>query len=903
MEETQPSVVFEGKNLQGIQLGVNNGHITFNLPSPNATTSATSQPNELGPVFLIPYAENKSFVGRTELLRNLQELLFKDDSPTRVALFGLGGIGKTQIALQYAYWVQHELGDVSVFWVHAASAEQFEKAYTAIAKECQIPGHDNRAANMLELVKDWLERKYRGRWLMVIDNADDRELFFGYQDESMDGDITKAEFSSSQPAEPGPRHFFSKLWPGSRGKGAETDVLTTGNPSESPLARRDSFAVAGSSYHGNLGRYLPDCSHGTILVTTKDKQTGSRLVKGGPLLAIREMTEDETTELLCKHAPFRDATPSELSLLASRLDYLPLALAQAAAFIENNDHLTISEYAALLEKDKESCVALLGQNFEAPGRDAGNPHAVARTWVLSFEQVQKRNRLAGELLSVMTFFDRQAVPLEFLSSYQGKFCHDTGPTKEIELTKALGVLTSFSLVVKGKDQRFNTHRLVHLVTRRWLQKKGMVQQFADSAFVVVSDAYAARPCRKFENAAIGREYHPHALSVVREQEELVNSLQLPTASSIFELKSHMDKLNRIRDELAKKQLAMASLLANIAGLFELKGHWHTVARLQTDAMEMREDVLGRKHEHTLKSMHAIARSHYHRGQLDEAESQLIRVIATSKKIAEDEYPNAMLLGTTTLALVWGERGRWKETEQIQTQLLEISRKAQGERHLNTLHRMADLAATYYSGKKWKDAMLLGAQVLEGYNTELGTHHPWTEIAMGCLVRTCVDSEAPADSEEFRLAMAQLKKYPHAPEAVGPSQGADTGVPGPEEGGSEGDKAEEGNGGQADEGKGGPGAPGDGPPEITSFFRRLLEESIEWHAPLGQWEDAEPSQAQPPKVSKERNDTEKVADSQRRNEEPFDLRRRCDDLRRQVLELARPSTSLPMFGLGRWKASD
>ncbi|KAK3291652.1 uncharacterized protein B0H64DRAFT_248971 [Chaetomium fimeti] len=101
MEQPRSTVAFEVRNQQGIQLGVNNGSITFNTVSPEATPSATPRPDNNW--FLIPYAENKDFVGRTELLRNLQELLFKPNSPRRVALFGLGGIGKTQIAIQYAY--------------------------------------------------------------------------------------------------------------------------------------------------------------------------------------------------------------------------------------------------------------------------------------------------------------------------------------------------------------------------------------------------------------------------------------------------------------------------------------------------------------------------------------------------------------------------------------------------------------------------------------------------------------------------------------------------------------------------------------------------------------------------------------------------------------------------------
>merc|ERR1712000_571110 len=94
------------------------------------------------------------------------------------ALYGLGGVGKTQIALSYIYWLQNICPEVSVFWVHASSAERFLDSYAFIAQQCKIPGHNDPEADTLSLVRTWLERTYRDRWLMVIDNPDDTELFF-----------------------------------------------------------------------------------------------------------------------------------------------------------------------------------------------------------------------------------------------------------------------------------------------------------------------------------------------------------------------------------------------------------------------------------------------------------------------------------------------------------------------------------------------------------------------------------------------------------------------------------------------------------------------------------------------------------------------------------------------------
>jgi len=85
---------------------------------------------------------------------------------------------ETQIALAYVYWLRRTCPEISVFWVHVSNAERFRHAYASIAQECHIPSCENPKANILSLVKAWLERKNSSRWLRVIDNADDTQVFF-----------------------------------------------------------------------------------------------------------------------------------------------------------------------------------------------------------------------------------------------------------------------------------------------------------------------------------------------------------------------------------------------------------------------------------------------------------------------------------------------------------------------------------------------------------------------------------------------------------------------------------------------------------------------------------------------------------------------------------------------------
>ncbi|KAL2199926.1 hypothetical protein P885DRAFT_58121 [Corynascus similis CBS 632.67] len=110
--------------------------------------------------------------------------------------------------------------------------------------------------------------------------------------------------------------------------------------------------------------------------------------------------------------------------------------------------MTIGDYLRLLDKSDQHLVDLLSEEFETKRRDSETPRTIAETWTLSFERIQRQDAVAGDLLSLMSLFDRQAIPLEFLSWYSKQ--QGQQQREGIELTKALGVLQAFCFVVEDK---------------------------------------------------------------------------------------------------------------------------------------------------------------------------------------------------------------------------------------------------------------------------------------------------------------------------------------------------------------------------------------------------------------------------------------------------------------------
>lgn len=85
----------------------------------------------------------------------------------RVAIVGLGGVGKTQIALEFAYQLRERQPDCSVFWIPVMNVESMLEAYLEIGKQLQVPNLKQEKADVQKLVQHRLSQESSGRWLLL----------------------------------------------------------------------------------------------------------------------------------------------------------------------------------------------------------------------------------------------------------------------------------------------------------------------------------------------------------------------------------------------------------------------------------------------------------------------------------------------------------------------------------------------------------------------------------------------------------------------------------------------------------------------------------------------------------------------------------------------------------------
>jgi NB-ARC domain len=121
----------------------------------------------------IPFRRNPFFTGREQVLSSLHTMLLADQSAALVqppAISGLGGIGKTQTSIEYAYRYREEYR--AIFWVQANSRETLSADITKIATLLHLPEQNARETDLIiQATKRWLEANTS--WLLIFDNADD----------------------------------------------------------------------------------------------------------------------------------------------------------------------------------------------------------------------------------------------------------------------------------------------------------------------------------------------------------------------------------------------------------------------------------------------------------------------------------------------------------------------------------------------------------------------------------------------------------------------------------------------------------------------------------------------------------------------------------------------------------
>ncbi|KAI1157256.1 P-loop containing nucleoside triphosphate hydrolase protein [Nemania serpens] len=420
------------------------------------------------PTAVIPFSRDEDFVHRDTILDQVHYLGGKPAS--RTALVGLGGVGKSQIAIEYAFQIQERLPETWVFWVHASNSARYEQSFRDIADYVKLPERTDPQNNIFQLLYNWLRSEKSQRWVLILDNVDD------------------ASFLLDSPA--------------NHGDGQRKD---SGGQSIRPLAS-----------------YLPHCQHGSILITTRSKHEALKLVESSNVIMVDAMSEADAVALA--ENKLRKLTKKEdiesIKILAKTLEYMPLAIVQAIAYISRrHPRCPIPQYLEIFEQSDRTKTTLLDYEEGQLRRDQEAKNSILLTWQISFEHIREIRPSASELLSLMSFCDRQGIPESLMRPLE----IGSEPSLDEVFEADIAVLRDYSFIsTTGNKLTFEMHSLVQLATRRWLEAAGQQERWKNE---FISRLCAQLPTGEYENWGECRVLLPHARSAAAQRPKAEASLR------------------------------------------------------------------------------------------------------------------------------------------------------------------------------------------------------------------------------------------------------------------------------------------------------------------------------------------------------------------------------------------
>lgn len=656
----------------------------------------------------VPFEKDLNFVGREDILAQLESEFADSKSQRWASLYGLGGIGKSQIAIEYSYRQQKRSPQMSTFWVHASSKARLEQSYAEIATKVEVSGTGDGKVDIFQLVSRWLANPDNGPWLVILDNADDAAVLLD-------------------------------------------------------LSTSDTEHGVASVQRCLLG-FLPRVQHGAVLITTRDRTCALSLNghRGTPI-EVLSMSSNDSVKML--RNVLSDALEEEAADLVKELEYVPLAISQASAYIKVVSQISIHRYLEIFRRSNEDQAALLNKDKGDLRRDRGVANAVITSWELSFDQIRKKTPRSAQLLSLMCHLNRQAIP-QFLIQ---------GDADEIPFAENMEPLLSFSLIRAeiGRDT-FEMHRLVQTAMQHWLLSEGREQVWKERAIERVAHHFPLNDqdqhwpvCEALMSHA--DEMILHEASSKESQLNLAKIL-VSTARYLVERKGHAklaedrsaDALQIWRqyfDEDSDEILIASDVLA--AAQIHLFKH-NDATRLQEDILKQRLKKRGPEDHKTLIALHNIALSYSELGQYERSEELLQRVIEAKERLLGPE-DSSSLASKNLLAQNQIDQGKYEEAEKLSSQLLEITTRCLGREHITTLHSMQLLSLAYTRQSKFKDAENMLAGVIPLFTKVFGPSHSRTLEARRSLGDVYYHQGKLGEAEEICVSCLATAQETYGPQ--------------------------------------------------------------------------------------------------------------------------------------------
>jgi tetratricopeptide (TPR) repeat protein len=697
-------------------------------------------------------ARNPGFTGRDKLLVALREALLSGDHAVVRALHGLGGVGKTQLAIEYAH---RFAGDYDlVWWVNAEEAGFIGVQLTQLAQElgCVGPGADSRSAIRALLS----ELRQRDRWLLVFDNATEPEAVRNV----LPGGVGHVLITSRtwDWAELAVRVEVSVL------ARAESVVILMGRvPGLSKGEARQIAAALGdlplalaqaAAYMAGTGTAATDYLKLLEERTAQIMDLGQSAIYPQSLSAVTRLAFDrlqaddpaaaEAVAICAYLAP----EPIPTYWIPRAATYLPNLLAAKATdpvvWGQVLDHI---HRRALCRLDHKG--VLMHRLTQGIVRKSLEPdHAAA---IRSAAEAALIAAHPGDTDSPDNW-PRWALVVPHLLAI------DPASSSNRRL-RSMACETARYLVIHGDTAA--ARDLAGIMYQRWRDLDGPDEPSVLSAGINL--AFARRELGNYPDALqLGEEIlsrcrsvlgddHPVTLTAANDLAGTLNRLGDYRAARALD-EDTLERRRRVLGDDPRTLDSMSNLAVDMKQMSDLAG----ALELEEDTLARRRRVLGNDHLRTIESIGNLAVTLSTLGTPQRARELAEEALAGFRKVFGDNHPHTLIQGLN-LAEYLRELGNSQAALKLDEVTLPRIRRLLGDDHFITLIAVNNLAEDLRLLKNTQAARELDEDTLERRRRILGEDHPETLTSAANLasdLREMGDAQAARDLDEDTLARRQ-----------------------------------------------------------------------------------------------------------------------------------------------------
>ncbi|MDQ2715417.1 MAG: FxSxx-COOH system tetratricopeptide repeat protein [Chloroflexota bacterium] len=691
----------------------------------------------------VPYQHNPFFMGRDDILHSLHETLAseRENGIETLALSGLGGCGKTQIALEYAYRYRDEYH--AILWIQGDSAEDLRAGFIGLATLLNLPEQkDADQENVIAALKRYLSQT--SRWLIIIDNLETFEILADLLPTQGRGAIlatTRRQATGVYAT----LHRVEMLTPANgalfllrRAKLLAPDAALDTLPSSTvESAYTISHLVAGLPLAlDQAGAYMEETTASPAEYIKRYKKYAAQILKQRRKFPSGHPASVAATFALCiEQAGQRDPASLEILSLCAFLhpDGIPLELFSAdvsdlgptlQALLSNElafDHaLETLIDLSLLHRNSDTGTLSIHRLVQVVLRDKMKADA-QRLWTERAIKAVYRVFPASE----MRYWPQcqQYLPHALLAAdliQQGHLSFPEAAQLLYLAASYLYDLASYAEARKLCEQALaiveQVHSEEHSETASLLHCLGNIyesQGLATDALDVYERALAiAERVWGSEQADMAR-----LLNDVGEHFQIAG--QFPLAEDYYQ------RALAIRQKIfGPEHPDTASSLNNMAGIYEAQDRYEQAAALYEQALHIRLRLRGPHHSDTAESFSNVARFYRVIGKYVQAEPLYEQAIVAYEQALGPQHPRVATC-YNNFAVLCIVLGRYTQAEQLLTQALDIRSQLFGLQHPSTAGSWNYLARVYYKQGRYEQAQTLYQQALTVCEHASGRDHPST----------------------------------------------------------------------------------------------------------------------------------------------------------------------------------